>query len=130
MRIFKNKDFHAWAISIGLDDCSLKTAVIELSQGLYEANLGGHIYKKRIRYKNKGKRSGLRTIVAFKKEDKVYFIYGFAKNKKATLMVKEEIALKKYADFLFSKDSEINKMVKKGILIEVKEVKRDEKINT
>lgn len=41
MRIFKNKAFNRWAKEIDLSDQELKTAVLEINQGLYEANLGG-----------------------------------------------------------------------------------------
>lgn len=47
MRISKNKSFCRLAKEIGITNFQLKQAVHELEQGLYEANLGGNIYKKR-----------------------------------------------------------------------------------
>ena len=85
MRIFKNNFFDKWARSIDLKDKTLKTAVDEIAAGLYDANLGGCLFKKRIGLKGKGKSGGIRTIIAFKKEDKAFFIYGFAKNEKANI---------------------------------------------
>jgi hypothetical protein len=98
----------------------LKEAVNEMQQGLYEANLGGCIYKKRVSIRGKGKRSGARTIVAFKAHDKAIFIYGFTKNQKDNITGIEQEALKKLAKFYFGcDDSQINKAIKHGELIEV-----------
>jgi hypothetical protein len=48
VHIFKNRVFHRWAKEIGLSDNTLKDAVNEISNGLYEANLGGNVFKKRV----------------------------------------------------------------------------------
>jgi hypothetical protein len=53
----------------------LKETITEISAGLYDANLGGHLYKKRIGLKGKGRRGGVRTIVAFKKEGKAFYVW-------------------------------------------------------
>ena len=79
MRIFKNKEFHKWTKKQSIKDSSLQKAVQEMNDGLYDANLGGGIYKKRIAYGGKGKRGGVRTILAFQIGKKAFFIYGFAK---------------------------------------------------
>lgn len=95
--------------------------VNELDQGLFEANLGGGIFKKRIRLANRGKRGGGRVIIAFKQHEIVFFIFGYAKNEMTTLTKKEERALKKYASDLFLMDQKcIKTLVKDKILFEVK----------
>ena len=66
MQILKSKSFCRWTSEADLNDAELFQAVQEMQQGIYDANLGGYIYKKRVRLKNRGKRSGARTIVAFK----------------------------------------------------------------
>jgi len=120
MRIFKNILFNKWAYKIGLENEILKTAVAEISSGLYEANLGGHVYKKRIGLKGKGKRGGVRTIIAFKKDDKALFIYGFAKSDKANIDEAEEKLCKKFATlFLSYNDDDINTAIKNREIIEV-----------
>lgn len=48
MRIYKTKLFNRWAEKEGLADVALGTAVEELARGLIDADLGGHVYKKRI----------------------------------------------------------------------------------
>lgn len=61
MRIFKTIAFHRWAKKENLDDQALFKAVCELREGQYEANLGGHLFKKRIAIAGKGKSGGFRT---------------------------------------------------------------------
>lgn len=103
-----------------LSDQELKIAVLEISQGLYEANLGGNIYKKRIALEGRGKRSGARTIVAFKADKNTFFIYGFAKNVRANITEQEEDALKKLSKiYLRYSDAEHNKVLTAGQLFEV-----------
>lgn len=121
MRIFKNKAFHRWAKDVDLSDHELKTAVVEISNGSYEANLGGNIYKKRIALEGRGKRSGARTIVAFKAHKSTFFIYGFAKNVRSSISEKEESALKMLAKIYFGySDEQLLQAVKAGQLFEVK----------
>ena len=79
MRIFKTKLFHQWASKEGLNDAALCRAVDEIERGLIDANLGGRVFKKRVAIQGRGKSGGLRTLLAFKHEDKAFFIYGFAK---------------------------------------------------
>ncbi len=121
MRIFKIKPFDEWMAEVGITDSCLVTAASELSNNLYEANLGGNIYKKRVPLNNQGKRGGARTIVAFKTNDKSIFLYGYAKNKKSNITDKEEKALKKLAKFYFEfNNDQIKQVIKSGELIEVK----------
>ena len=120
MRIFKNKAFHRWAKEVGLSDNKLKEAVNEISNGLYEANLGESVFKKRVALDGRGKSSGLRTIVAFKIDKHVFFIYGYAKNVRSPISDQEETALKKLAKMYFSfSDEQLAQVVKIGELVEV-----------
>jgi len=49
-----------------------------MEQGLVDADLGGHVMKKRVALPGRGKSSGARTNIACQVEDKAFFIYGFA----------------------------------------------------
>lgn len=121
MRIFKNKAFHRWSKEMGIGDNELKEATNEISKGMYEANLGGNIFKKRVAVNGRGKSSGVRTIVAFKIDKYVFFIYGYAKNVRSTISEKEEIALKKLAKIYFSfNDEQLTQAINIGELVEVK----------
>lgn len=64
MIIYKTRWFDRWARKEGLNDLNLCAAVNEMAVGLYEADLGGGLFKKRIARPGKGKRGGFRTLVA------------------------------------------------------------------
>jgi len=120
MRIFKNKAFHRWAKEIGLSNNNLKEAVNEIGNGLYEANLGGNVFKKRVALDGRGKSGGARTIVAFRTDKHVFFVYGYAKNVRSTISEQEGIALKKLAKLYFSfNDEQVAQAIHVGELVEV-----------
>ena len=120
MRTFKIKWFHKWANKEDLTDNLLRKAIIEMENGLIDADLGAYVYKKRISLKGGGKSGGVRTLIAFKVHGKAFFIYGFAKNKRANIEDNELKALKKLAKKLLSyNDKEILKAIETGEIIEV-----------
>ena len=73
-----------------------------MRHGLYEADLGGGLLKKRIARRGQGKSGGFRTIVATNRGDRWFFVYGFAKNERADIDDDEETALKKLAETLLA----------------------------
>jgi len=75
-------------------DAALRGAVEEMSRGLIDANLGGHVFKKRVGIEGRGKRGGLRTLLAFRVAEQAFFVFGFAKNERANVSDKELVALK------------------------------------
>jgi len=50
------KHFSKWASKQKLAGNELARALAELKAGNFEANLGGHIYKKRIRFEGRAKK--------------------------------------------------------------------------
>ncbi len=54
MRVFKNKEFGKWAAKEGLGDDALLVAVGEMECGLVDADLGGHVVKKRVALAGRG----------------------------------------------------------------------------
>jgi len=120
MRIFKLKFFHKWARKEGLTNKSLKETIQEMDKGLIGNELGGFVYKKRVAIQGRGKRSGVRTLIAFKHNNKAFFMYGFAKNQLDNIEPQELKALKRLAKELFSyNDNGINKAIKAKEIIEV-----------
>jgi hypothetical protein len=105
MQIFQTKWFAHWADKEGLSSQVLCSAVTEISQGLVDANLGGHVVKKRVALGGRGKSGGVRTLLAFKLNDKAFFMYGFAKNQQSNITDKELKALKLLAAKLLAYDS-------------------------
>ena len=122
MRIFKNKAFTKWAEKEGLNDDALQIAVDEMGRGLIDADLGGHVVKKRVAVGGRGKRGGVRTLLAYKSGDKAFFMYGFAKNARANVSTDELKALKHLAKELMNySDKTLTKAIQHGALIEVED---------
>jgi hypothetical protein len=120
MQIFKTKLFSRWAEKEGLTDEALQTAVEELENGLVDADLGGHVYKKRVSLAGRGKRGGARTLIAFRIGEKAFFLYGFAKNVRSNVRDKDLKALRLLAGVLLNySDAALTKAVKAGELIKV-----------
>ena len=120
MRVFKNKWFQKWAAKEGLDDEVLRAAVEEIENGLIDAELGGHVVKKRVALPGRGKRGGTRTLVVYQQANKAFFVYGFAKNERANISDKELKALKLLATQLLGyTNPALVKAIDAGELIEV-----------
>jgi hypothetical protein len=130
MRIFKYRAFRQWAKSEKLSDSALTKAVNEMQKGLFDANLGAGLYKKRVAKKGQGKSGSYRTILAFKHENRAVFMYGFAKNERDNLTSTEEKVYKRLAkEFLSMTNQQISTLLTNGELFEVKyeEIKDDKK---
>ena len=121
MKIFKYRTFHQWAKKEKVSDLDLKKAIVEMEKGLITANLGNGLFKQRIARKGQGKRSGYRTILAFKKGDRAFFMYGFAKNERDNINSKEELVYKKLASYYLEiPSSKLGSLIEIGELYEVK----------
>lgn len=121
MNIFKTKAFVRWAKSNKISDKLLKKSVAEMQAGLIDANLGGGVVKKRIGLGSRGKSSGARTIVAFKTDKNIFFLFGFLKNEQENIDRKELKALKQFAEELFKlRENNLEKLLKNGDLFKVK----------
>ena len=80
MRVFKNKWFAKFASKEGISDEKLTQAIRETEAGNIDADYGGGVIKQRIARPQEGKSGGYRSIILYRKEDKAFFVYGFAKN--------------------------------------------------
>jgi hypothetical protein len=63
-RVFKTRTFARWSRKAGLADAALRAAVVEMAAGFIDADLGGRVYKKRVRLPGRGKSGGARTLIA------------------------------------------------------------------
>lgn len=107
------KWFKKWSSKAGLRNRNLLDALEDLENGLSTADLGGHLYKVRVKSAGGGKRSGFRTIVVYKKGDRAIFLYGFGKNERANIDTSELHYFKKLGDDLLSLNVEdIERLVK------------------
>lgn len=100
MAIYTVRWFDRWAKKNGLDDRTLCAAIKEVQAGLYEADLGGGLIKKRVARPGQGKSGGFRTLIATNKNNRWVFVFGFEKNVRSNIDRDEEAALKKLASHL------------------------------
>ena len=89
--------FARWADKEGVSDAALLAAMDEISRGLIDANLGGHVFKKRVGIGGRGKSGGVRTLLALRVGDRAFFVFGFAKNERSNVSDKELETLKRLA---------------------------------
>jgi hypothetical protein len=121
MKKLMTKHFSRWAAKQKIPKRELANALTEIKDGNFEANLGGHLYKKRVRFEGQGKSGGGRTIICYKKGDRSIFVHGFAKNEKSNLSKKELIAFKELSKILLRlSPEEIAIAIENKDLIEVK----------
>jgi len=122
MRAFMEKKFGRWASSEGIDTDTLCRAAQEAFAGQVEADLGGYLFKKRVARASGGKSGGYRTILGFRKgkEERIFFLYGFPKNVRASITGRERTALTMVAEALIgATDGQIDQLKTKGSLTEL-----------
>lgn len=127
MNFYKNSLFVRLARKNNIEDRDLIIAVERAEKGLIDADLGGGMIKQRIARKGQSSSKGYRTILIFKKEDKCFFIFGYAKSERDNINASEEREFKKVAKIMNSiSEGKINELLRNSSLIEVK--RRDKKI--
>ena len=103
-----------------LTDESLCQAVTEMSKGLIDAELGGGVVKKRVGLAGRGKRGGVRTLLATNKGSRWFFVYGFEKNDRANITDDELQALQDIAEQLLARQGrQLDEAVEDGSLKEI-----------
>ena len=80
MRVFKTKDFVRFARKEKIDDAALCEAVARAERGVVDADLTGGLIKQRVPRKGQGRSAGYRTVIAWRRGERSFFMYGFAKN--------------------------------------------------
>jgi hypothetical protein len=125
-RIFKTRYFSRWMRKTQLTDKVLVSAVEEMINGLFDADLGSGVLKKRVGITGRGKRGGARTLVATNKGSRWFFIFGYEKNAKANVSNTESEALFNLAQDLLTKTNlQLEEFVNDGMLEEVFYDKKD-----
>lgn len=120
MAIYQTRWFSRWAKKQGLAAGALCAAVAEIQQGLYEADLGGGLLKKRLARAGQGKSGGFRTLIATNRGDRWVFVFGFPKNVRSNIDKTEEAALKLLSGQLLGLSAKDFKIaVSAGELVEV-----------
>lgn len=120
MHIFKTRYFQRWMRKTALGDSDLRKAVLEMTAGLIDADLGGGVVKKRIGLAGRGKRGGVRTLVATNKGNRWFFVFGFEKNERDNISDAELQALQDYAaDLLERTAAQLDAAAADGTLLEI-----------
>lgn len=78
-RVFKTKTFDRWAKKV-ISDALLCDAAREIEAGIYEADLGQGLCKKRIATPGHGKSGAIRTLVAKRHSSAIIFLVGREKS--------------------------------------------------
>ncbi len=120
MRTYKNKSFARFARRAGIPDAALCDAVLRAGRGQVDADLGGGVIKQRIARAGEGRSGGFRAIVLFRREDRAFFVHGFAKNERENLRRDELRTLRRLAGDLFGLErTELEAMLANGTISEV-----------
>jgi hypothetical protein len=103
-QVFVTKPFARWMRKSQVTQLDILGAAEEMVQGLIDANLGGHLVKKRVALRGRGKSAGARTIVATKFEQRWIFLFGFEKNERSNIDASELKVLQELAASLLDLD--------------------------
>jgi len=120
MKKLSTKWFKKWAKKSKIKDQDLLDTVDNLLKGLSTADLGSNLFKIRVKREHSGKSSGFRTIVVYKENEKVIFLYGFGKNEKDNISKTELLYFKKLGnDFLALDENQIKQLIEAKSLFEI-----------
>lgn len=116
----KTKPFDRFAGREGIADEELCKAVRQAEKGLVDADLGGGVIKQHLARKRQGKSGGYRSIVLFRRSERAFFVYGFAKGDRANIQRDELQAFRKLAsEMLVLHNKELRVAMKNGTITEV-----------
>jgi hypothetical protein len=119
-RAFKTRTFNRWLRKSGLSDRQLIAATAEMQRGLIDADLGGHVVKKRVALPGQGKRGSTRTLVGTNYRDRWFFLFGFGKNERDNITANELVVLQEIAkDLLALDDKQLEIAIENGELLEM-----------
>jgi hypothetical protein len=104
VRTFVTTAFSRWLRKSPLSERDLCDAIKEMTAGLVDADLGGHVFKKRVAVPGRGKRGGSRLMIGTNLDDRWFFLFGFEKNERANINDRELVALQKLASELLKLD--------------------------
>lgn len=114
MRVYLTKAFSRVMRKERIKNVALVEAV-RRELGLVQAELGGGLIKQRIARPGQGSSGGYRTVIAYRRGDLAFFLFGFARSERADIDDIELSTLKDLAAGLLADDGErIEDLVKTG----------------
>lgn len=106
IQVLVTKPFARWMRKSHVTNTDILGAAQEMVEGLIDANLGGHLFKKRVALRGRGKSAGARTIVATQFEERWIFLFGFEKNERSNIDASELKVLQELASSLLDLDQQ------------------------
>lgn len=120
MRVFKTKPFSRFANREGIAEEELCRAIRQAEKGLVDADLGGGVIKQRLAREGQGKSGRYRSIVLFRRAERAFFVYGFAKSDQDNIRQNELQAFRKLANEMLALDDKaLEVAVRAGTITEV-----------
>ncbi len=122
MKRLSTKWFKKWSKKVKLENDDLLGTISDLEDGLSTTDLGGHLFKVRVKREHSGKSSGFRTIIVYQENEKAIFLYGFGKNEKENIDKSELQYFKKLScDLLALNSEQLEKSIEQKILFDLEE---------
>jgi len=120
VRVFKNKWFDRFCGKQLVDDDMLCALVKDIESNQIDVSYGGSVIKQRLARKNQGKSGGYRCVILYRMQERVFFVYGFAKSDRDNISDEEVNDFKDLAaELLNLSDSALMKLIETRTLIEV-----------
>jgi len=119
LRVFKSKEFARFARKNQIGDAVLCRAMAEIHSGTVDVELGGGVYKQRLRRSGEGKSGGFRAIILLRWRTIGIFVFGFAKSERANIGPDELKAWRLIAKQLLTAPVVMRAALNEGKLIEV-----------
>ena len=120
MRVFKSRAFAQFSRKNRIADADLCGAIEDMLAGTVDADLGGGVFKQRLRRKDQGKSGGFRSIILLRRQTISLFAYGFAKNERDNIDRSELIEFRTLAKEVFQyAEKDIDRLLNTGALEEI-----------
>ncbi|HEY5329099.1 MAG TPA: type II toxin-antitoxin system RelE/ParE family toxin [Acidobacteriaceae bacterium] len=120
MRVFKSRAFAQFSRKNRIADADLCRAIEDMLAGTVDADLGGGVFKQRLRRKDQGKSGGFRSIILLRRQTISLFAYGFAKNERDNIDRSELIEFRTLAKEVFQyAEKDIDRLLSTGSLEEI-----------
>lgn len=112
MRVFKSAWFVRFARREGISDLRLHEAVLRANLGQVDADLGGGVIKQRVVREGQGTSKGYRTIIVYREGKTAFFVYGYAKSRRAGIRPDETEQFKRMAKHVLAlSDAQLDALV-------------------
>jgi hypothetical protein len=107
MQVYLTKWMVRFSRRENITHASLRDAIERAERGLIDADLCGGLIKQRVARPGKGRSGGYRTIIAYRRGTRAFFLFGFAKSDRSNIRQDEIAELRKIGANWLSASEEI-----------------------